>query len=191
LTDSRKACRDEYKDLIKDLAITQPFQVLSSDISYIPTGEGSYYLCQIRDVMTNTILAECQSETMKAELVSQTIKMAQERWRLPAGVIFHSDRGSPYTAKNVMEQVTSYGWQQSFSRVGKSGDNSWSESFFAILKKKIIHWHFYPTRDQGRQAIYDYIEVFYNRQRAQKRLGYLSPVQYLKQWQKDQLQKVA
>jgi putative transposase len=90
-----------------------------------------------------------------------------------------------------MEQVASYGWQQSFSRVGKPGDNSWSESFFANLKKEIIHWHFYPTRDQARQAIFEYIEVFYNRQRAQKRLGYLSPVQYLEQWQKGQLKTAA
>lgn len=191
LTDSRKARSDEYKNLTIDIEITQPFQVLSSDISYIRTGEGFDYLCQVRDVMTNTVLAEHQSETMKADLVLQTIKMAQERWRLPAGVIFHSDRGSQYTAKKVMEQVASYGWQQSFSRVGKPGDNSWSESFFAILKKEIIHWHFYPTREQARQAVFEYIEVFYNRQRAQKRLGYLSPVQYLEQWQKGQLPTAA
>jgi len=191
LTDSRKARSDEYKNLTVDIKITEPFQVLSSDISYIRTGEGFDYLCQIRDVMTNTVLAEYQSETMKAELVLHTIKMAQDRWQLPAGVIFHSDRGSQYTAKKVMEHVASYGWQQSFSRVGKPGDNSWSESFFSILKKEIIHWRFYPTREQARQAIFEYIEVFYNRQRAQKRLGYLSPIQYLEQWKKDQLRKAA
>ena len=191
LTDSRKARSDVYKNLTRDLEITHPFQVLSSDISYIRTGEGFDYLCQVRDVLTNTVLAECQSEKMKAELVSQTIKMAQERWRLPQGVIFHSDRGSQYTAKDVMEQVAGYGWQQSFSRVGMPGDNSWSESFFAILKKEIIHWRFYPTREQARQAIFEYIEVFYNRQRAQKRLNYLSPIQYLTQWQQSQLQAVA
>ena len=191
LTDSRKARSDVYKNLTRDLEITHPFQVLSSDISYIRTGEGFDYLCQVRDVLTNTVLAECQSEKMKAELVSQTISMAQERWRLPQEVIFHSDRGSQYTAKDVMEQVAGYGWQQSFSRVGMPGDNSWSESFFAILKKEIIHWRFYPTREQARQAIFEYIEVFYNRQRAQKRLNYLSPIQYLKQWQQSQLQAVA
>ena len=70
-------------------------------------------------------------------------------------------------------------------------DNSWSESFFAILKKEIVHWHFYPTREEARQAIFEYIEVFYNRQRAQKRLGYLSPIQYLEQWQQRLLQTVA
>jgi putative transposase len=191
LTDSRKARSDAYKNLTKGLEITYPFQVLSSDISYIRTGEGFDYLCQVRDVLTNTVLAEYQTETMKAELVAQTIKMARERWNLPDEVIFHSDRGSQYTAKDVMDQIASYGWQQSFSRVGKPGDNSWSESFFAILKKEIVHWHFYPTREKARQTIFEYIEVFYNRQRAQKRLGYLSPIQFLKQWQQSQLQSVA
>jgi putative transposase len=191
LTDSRKSRGDIYKNLTKDLDIDHPFQVLSSDISYIRTGEGFDYLCQVRDVLTNTVLAESQSEKMKAELVSNTIRKAQDLWRLPAGVIFHSDRGSQYTAKEVMDQVAGLGWQQSFSRVGMPGDNSWSESFFAILKKEIVHWHFYPTREEARQAIFEYIEVFYNRQRAQKRLGYLSPIQYLEQWQQRMLQTVA
>ena len=90
-----------------------------------------------------------------------------------------------------MAQVAGYGWQQSFSRVGKPGDNAWSESFFSILKKEIIHWRFYPTREQARQAVFEYIEVFYNRQRVQKRLGYLSPIEYLKSLQNRDLQSVA
>jgi putative transposase len=141
--------------------------------------------------MTNTVLAQCHAKTMKAELVLETIKAAQNKWHLPAGVIWHSDRGSQYTAQTVMNQIAGYGWKQSFSRVGKPGDNAWSESFFSILKKEIIHWHLYPTRDEARQRIFEYIEVFYNRQRAQRRLGYLSPVQYLKQWQQQHLQAVA
>jgi len=136
-------------------------------------------LCQVRDVMTNTVLAQCHAKTMKAELVLETIKAAQNKWHLPAGVIWHSDRGSQYTAQTVMNQIAGYGWKQSFSRVGK------------LLKKEIIHWHLYPTRDEARQRIFEYIEVFYNRQRAQRRLGYLSPVQYLKQWQQQHLQAVA
>ena len=191
LTDSRKSRSDTYKNLTIGLEVTRPFQVLSSDISYIRTGEGFDYLCQVRDVMTNTVLGECHSQTMKAELVLQTIKMAQSKWRLPKDSIFHSDRGSQYTAKDVMKQIADYGWQQSFSRVGKPGDNSWSESFFSILKKEIIHWRFYKTREEARQKVFEYIEVFYNRKRGQKRLGYLSPVQYLKQWQHNQSIKVA
>ena len=191
LTDSRKARSDVYKNLTIGLEINKPFQVISSDISYIRTGEGYDYLCQIRDVKTNTVLASCQSETMKAELVQRTLKAVQDYWHLPAGTIFHSDRGSQYTADKTMAQVAGYGWQQSFSRVGKPGDNAWSESFFSILKKVIIHWRFYPTREQARQAVFEYIKVFYNRQRVQKRLGYLSPIEYLKSLQNRDLQSVA
>jgi len=184
LTDSRKARGDEYKNLTKDIEITVPFQVLSSDISYIRTGEGFDYLCQIRDVYSNIVLASYQAEHMKKELILHTLKAAQERWCLPEGVIFHSDRGSQYTSDDVMKQVADNGWAQSFSRVGTPGDNAWSESFFSILKKEIIHWRFYPTRESARQAIFEYIEVFYNRRRVQKRLGYLSPLQFLTSQQK-------
>jgi len=187
LTDSRKARGDKYKNLTKGLQITAPFQVLSSDISYIRTGEGFDYLCQIRDVYTNTVLASCQAANMKKELVLKTLRAAQNRWRLPAGVIYHSDRGSQYTSSDVMAQIAGYGWRQSFSAIGKPGDNAWSESFFSILKKEAVHWHFYPTREAARQAIFEYIEVFYNRCRVQKRLGYLSPIQFLNAWNKRSL----
>lgn len=191
LTDSRRARGDEYKNLTKGIVITEPFQVLSSDISYIRTGEGFDYLCQIRDICSNTVLASCQAKNMKKELVLQTLQAAQERWRLPAGIIFHSDRGSQYTSDEVMKRVASYGWKQSFSRVGRPGDNAWSESFFSILKKEVIHWRFYPTRELARQVIFEYIEVFYNRTRVQKRLGYLSPVQFLNNWKQQSLLRSA
>jgi putative transposase len=191
LTDSRKSRGAGYENLTQDIEINQPFQVLSSDISYIRTGEGFEYLCQVRDVFTNVVLAEHQQKRMQADLVKRTVKKARDRWEVPEGAIFHNDRGSQYTAKEVMEQIHSYGWMQSFSRVGKPGDNSWSESFFSILKKEIIHWKFYPTREQARQVVFEYIEVFYNRQRAQRRLGYLSPMQYLNNWLQKQISEVA
>ena len=182
LTDSRNAHSDAYQNLTKGLKIDRPFQVLSSDISYIRTGEGFDYLCQIRDVYTNVVLASCQEKRIKKELVQHTLKAAQRRWNLPTDVIFHSDRGSQYTSQAVKAQVSSYGWKQSYSRLGTPGDNAWSESFFSILKKEIVHWRFYPTREAARQAIFEYIEAFYNRRRVQKRLGYLSPLQFLSRW---------
>jgi putative transposase len=118
-------------------------------------------------------------QSKEKELVMRTLNAVQDCWYLPAGVIFHSDRGSQYTSSEVMTQIAGYGWRQSFSAVGKPGDNAWSESFFSILKKEAVHWHFYPTREAARQAIFQYIEVFYNRRRTQKRLGYLSPIQFL------------
>lgn len=179
LTDSRKARGDEYENLLKDRVIVAPLTVLSSDISYIPTDEGFLYLCQIKDVVSNVILAECMSERMTRELVLNTIKAAHKRYGLTSGTIFHSDRGSQYTSRDVKELLAKLGYRQSFSRVGMPGDNAWSESFFSILKKEAVFPVRFRTRDQARQAIFAYIEGFYNRRRIQKGLGYLSPIQWL------------
>jgi putative transposase len=187
LTNSKKSRGEGLKNLTKGLKIIKPFQVLSSDISYIKTGEGFDYVCQVRDVYTNTVLASSQEDNMKKEIVLKTIQFVKDRWALPEDVIFHSDRGSQYTSSEVMKKVKEYGWKQSFSRVGKPGDNSWSESFFSILKKEIVHWRFYKTREVARQAIFEYMEGFYNQDRLQKRFGYLSPMQFLKLHQKNVL----
>ncbi|NLJ95349.1 MAG: IS3 family transposase [Clostridiaceae bacterium] len=101
------------------------------------------------------------------------------------------DRGSQYTAREVKEYIKNLGWKQSFSAVGKPGDNSWSESFFANLKKKIVHWKHFKTREEARQAIFDYIERYYNRVRVQERLNYLSPMEYLRNDSKEILKSVA
>ena len=182
LTDSRKARGDGYFNLTRNLDIRSPFEVLSSDISYIRTGEGFDYLCQIKDVMSGAILAESMSEHMKADLVVKTIKKVIRRYEIPKDCIFHSDRGSQYTSEEVMNLLTKEGLRQSFSRVGTPGDNSWSESFFANLKKETVHWTHFPTRAEARQKIFAYIEGFYNTRRIQKRLDYLSPLQWLKRW---------
>ena len=181
LTDSRKSRGEGYVNLTKDLKITKPFQVISSDISYLRTDEGFGYICQVRDVVSNIVLAECMAGNMKSELVIDTIKQAMNRWHLPENTIFHSDRGSQYTSEVVISLLKKYGFRQSFSRVGMPGDNAWSESFFANMKKEQTHWTHFKTIDEARQIIFEYIEVFYNRIRLQKRLGYLSPIQWLKQ----------
>ena len=136
--------------------------MLSSDINYIRTGEGFDYLCQIRDVHTNTVLAQCQQERMTKELVTRTMQSAKRPWNIPKGCILLSDRGSQYTSKAARELAAQYGWKQSFSRIGKPGDNVWSESFFSILKKEIIYWHFYPIREAARQRVFEYIAIYYN-----------------------------
>jgi putative transposase len=182
-TDSRKARSDAYVNLVKDLEITKPFQVLSSDISYIRTGEGFEYLCEIRDVCIGIVLAYSMAESMKAELVTETIRKMMRRWDLPADCICHNDRGSQYTSAAVKQLLNAYQIRQSFSRVGKTGDNAWSESFYANLKKEAVHWRYFPTRMEARQAIFAYIESFYNTRRIQKRLGYLSPMTWLRRWQ--------
>ncbi len=184
LTDSRKARGNEYENRVLNLDIDRPFQVLSSDITYVRTGEGFDYLCQIRDVLTGVVLASHQQERMTKDLVLITIRKVQARWRCPAGTLFHSDRGSQYTAKEVRALLASYGWLASYSRVGKPSDNAWSESFFANMKKEIVHWRHFPTREMARQVIFEYIEIYYNNRRVQKRLGYQSPLDFLKSWER-------
>ncbi len=106
LTDSRRARGDEYVNLVKDLEITEPFQVVSSDISYIRTMKGFEYLCTVKDIASGIVLAESMAEHMNSDLVLATIKKALNRWHLPAGTIFHSDRGSQYTSQKVMEYLS-------------------------------------------------------------------------------------
>ena len=101
----------------------------------IKTGEGFEYLCKIKDVVSGVVLGESMMEHMKAELVVQAIRNTMKRWQLAEGTIFHNDRGSQYTSSVVMKLLKQYGIRQSFSRVGKPGDNAWSESFFANFKK--------------------------------------------------------
>ena len=183
ITNSRRARGSEFKNLVKGLEITRAFQVLASDITQISTPEGSDYLCQTRDVCTNIVVGFAQQSHKTANIVLKALRSAQGRWDLPKGAIFHSDRGSQYTAKEVMKQVRACGFQLSFSDVGKPGDNPWSESFFSILKKEIIHKQPCATREEARQRVFEYIETYYNTSRAQKGLGYLSPLRYLRNHQ--------
>lgn len=183
ITNSRKARGSEFKNLVKGIEITRAFQVLVSDITQISTPEGTDYLCQIRDVSTNVVVGFAQQSHKSADIVLKALGSAQGRWDFPKGTIFHSDRGSQYTAKEVLEQISACGFQQSFSDVGKPGDNSWSESFFSILKKEIIHKRPCASREEARQRVFEYIETYYNPSRAQKGLGYLSPLKYLRNHQ--------
>ena len=191
LTDSSLARGEGYSNLAGEFDITAPFQVLSSDISYIRTKEGFEYLCQVKDVASGVVLAYSMSERMKADLVADTIRQMLKRWELPTGCIFHSDRGSQYTSSLVKDLLNRCKIEQSYSRVGKPGDNSWSESFFANLKKEAVHWVHFATRKEARDAMFAYIEGFYNTKRIQRRLGYLSPMQWLKEWCVNNLRSAA
>jgi len=182
LTDSSRSRGDGYPNLVRGQEITVPFQVLSSDISYIRTKEGFEYLCQVKDVISGVILAQSMSDRMKADLVAETVRKLVKRWDLPSGCIFHSDRGSQYTSSVVKDLLKRHDLMPSYSRVGKPGDNAWSESFFANLKKEAVHWTHFASRKEAREAMFAYIEGFYNTKRIQKRLGYLSPLQWLKKW---------
>lgn len=191
LTDSRKAKGKKWPNLIHAIKTFEPFRVITSDISYVRTDEGFGYLCKIKDVASGIVLAHTMADNMKTELVTKTIIKAKKRWNITEGCIHHSDLGAQYTAKATQDLLRKLGFQQSFSRAGKPGDNSWSESFFSILKKEAVHWRNFQTREYAYQEVFAYIEGFYNTCRVQKRLGYLSPIEWLNHYRKELLISVA
>lgn len=178
LTDSRKARGEGYSNLVRGKKFEKPLRAVCSDITYLKSGEGWLYLCVVKDIVTGEILGEATNERMKKELVIQAFLNAQARHNFPKGTLFHSDRGSQYTSHEFMAILKSYGFKQSFSRVGMPGDNAWAESFFASLKKECVHFHSFTTRDQLAATIFYWIEGFYNTRRVQQRLGFLPPREY-------------
>lgn len=179
LTNSKKARGKGFPNILRDQEFPiVPRMGIASDITYLRTGEGFMYHCVIRDIVTGDVLGDHMAGRMTKELVINAILAMLARHELPTGCIFHSDRGSQYTSKAVMALLKQYGFRQSFSRVGMPGDNAWSESFFATMKKELIHWTHYETKEAVRAAVFEYIYCFYNVTRIQKRLGYMSPKEY-------------
>ena len=112
-----------------------------------------------------------------------TIRSAATSWKLAKGTIFHSDRGSQYTSVAVRDLLRKLGFRQSFSRTGKPGDNTWSESFYSILKKELVHpIGRFQSREEAAQGVFTFINSFYNTTRIQKRLDYLSPLKWLNRY---------
>ncbi len=181
LTNSKKARGDGYPNILRDHEFPiAPRMGVVSDITYLRTDEGFMYHCVIRDIVTGEVLGDHMADRMTKELVMNAILAMLARHEIKKGCIFHSDRGSQYTSKAVKGLLHQYGLRQSFSRVGMPGDNAWSESFFATMKKELIHWTHYETKDSVRAAVFEYIYCFYNDKRIQKRLGYMSPKEYLR-----------
>lgn len=193
LTNSKKARGDGYPNILKKEFPIVPRMGLSSDITYLKCDEGFEYLCTIKDIVSGEILGRCCGPRMKKELVINAFISMISRYgnELCEGFIYHSDRGSQYTSKAFMDLVKATGGRQSFSRVGMPGDNAWSESFFANMKKEKFHWQHYETREQIRAVVFQYIEILYNGKRVQKRLGYLSPRDYHERLRTEKLSHVA
>jgi transposase InsO family protein len=149
-----------------------------SDISYIPTREGWLYLAVVEDLYSRMVVGWSMAETMTSRLVVDALEMAVQR-RLPGeDLLAHSDRGSQYASDHYQRLLASHGIECSMSGVGQCWDNAPMESFFASLKKELVHHEDYQTRAQAKASIVEYIEMFYNPKRRHSSLGYLSPAQY-------------
>ena len=158
--------------------ITEPDVAWVSDITYLATAEGWMYLCIIMDMASRKIVGWSLDKRMKADLVADALMMAIIHRRPARGVIFHSDRGSQYCSRKVRRQLQYHGFLQSMSRKGNCWDNAPAESFFKTLKNELWGHRAFASREIARLAIFEYIEVFYNRQRLHSSLGYLTPIEF-------------
>jgi putative transposase len=157
---------------------TLPNESWVADITYIPTREGWLYLAAVEDLYSRMVVGWSMAEHMESRLVVDALEMAIQR-RLPGEeLLAHSDRGSQYASDHYQSLLLKHGIECSMSRHGDCWDNAPMESFFASLKKELVHDADFATRAEARAAIFEYIEVFYNVQRRHSTLGYVSPVDY-------------
>jgi transposase InsO family protein len=161
---------------------TAPNQVWVSDLSYVPTEEGWLYCAAHKDLFNGEIVGYALGSRITTELVSQSLFRAVAARRPARGLIHHSDRGSQYCSPHYQKLLDQFGMKASMSRKGNCYDNAPMESFWGTLKCELVHHCRYTTRKEAIKEITEYIEVFYNRQRRQARLGYLSPAAYVKQF---------
>jgi putative transposase len=181
-TDSRHALPVAENLLNQQFETTEPNKVWVSDITYIPTEEGWLYLAGHKDLFTGEIVGYAMSSRITKNLVSQSLFKAVAAKRPGPGLIHHSDRGSQYCAHEYRRLVDQFKMRASMSRKGDCYDNAPMESFWGALKNELVHHSRYKTREQAIREITEHIEVFYNRQRRQERLGYLSPAVYERQF---------
>jgi len=156
--------------------VTAPNKVWVSDITYVPTDEGWLYVAAHKDLFTANIVGYAMGERLSRNLVSQSLLKAVAATRPDKGLIHHSDRGSQYCSHEYRNILERFGLKASMSRKGNCYDNAPMESFWGTLKQELIHHRRYRTRQEAIRDITEYIEIFYNRQRLQPGLGFLSPV---------------
>ena len=177
-TDSNHALPVAENVLGRQFDPEAPNEKWVADITYVPTREGWLYLAVVEDLFSRRVVGWSMDATMTSRLVVDALEMAVQR-RLPGeGLLAHSDRGSQYASEHYQLLLAKYGIECSMSGVGQCWDNAPMESFFASLKKELVHDADFATRAEARAAIFEYIEVFYNNQRLHSSLGYVSPAAY-------------
>ena len=164
--------------LDREFHVDQPDTVYVGDITYIPTDEGWLYLAVLIDLYSRAVVGWAMSERMTAQLVNDALMMAIWKRKPLHGLMLHSDRGSQYASSLYQKTIKNHGAICSMSRKGNCWDNAPSESFFHTLKTELTHHRHYQTREDAKQEIFEYIEVFYNRQRRHSTIGYQTPLGY-------------
>ena len=155
-------------------------------MTYIWTHEGWLYLAIILDVFARRIVGYAMSARISASLVTTALQHALTHRQPPADVVLHSDRGSQYASEEVRTMITAHRLVQSMSGTGNCYDNAITETFFHTLKTEFIYWERFETREEARRKIFDFIEVWYNRQRLHSSLGFMTPVEFEHVYQQPQ-----
>ena len=153
-------------------------QAWCADITYIDTDQGWMYLAAVMDLCSRKMVGWAMADHLRAELCIDALQMALEHRKPEPGLLHHSDRGVQYACDAYQTLLEEKGIQVSMSRTGNCYDNAVMESFFGLFKRELVHQETYATHEQARASIFEYIEVFYNRQRRHSSLGYVSPVEF-------------
>jgi putative transposase len=164
--------------LNRQFAVAHPNQVWAGDITYVWTVEGWLYLAVVLDLYSRRVIAWGMGSRLTQELATAALTMAGEQRRPANGVLHHTDRGAQYAATLYRELLAGHGLTASMSRRGNCWDNAVVESFFHTLKTELVYHRHYMTREEARQDIFEWIEVFYNRTRRHSTLGYRSPAEF-------------
>jgi putative transposase len=157
---------------------TAPNEAWVGDVTYIPTGEGWLYLAVLLDLFSRRVVGWATSATNDTELALRALTQALRTRRPPAGLVHHTDRGSPYASGDYRDMLDVHAIVASMSRTGDCYDNAVAESFFATLKAEHVDHEDFATRDLGTASIGDYIESFYNCARRHSHVGYVSPIEF-------------
>ena len=177
-TDSKHKLPVAENLLDRKFTVTAPNKVWLTDITYIDTKEGWLYLASHKDMFNGEIVGYAMGERMTKNLVSHSLFRAVAAKRPEPGLIHHSDRGSQYCSTEYIKLLEQFKMTASMSRKGNCWDNAPMESFWGSLKNELVYHKRYATRQEAMKDIQEYIEIFYNRQRKQARLDYLSPVAF-------------
>ena len=177
-TDSRHSLPIAANLLQRDFAATAANTKWAGDITYIDTREGWLYLAVVMDLYSRRIVGWAMQPTLARELVLDALEMALGQRQRTTTLVHHSDRGSQYASGDYQARLVAAGIRCSMSRRGNCFDNAPVESFFGTLKTELVYRQRFATRQEARRAIFEYIEIFYNRKRRHSALGYLSPVEF-------------
>jgi putative transposase len=166
---------------------TAPNVLWVADITYLRTWEGWLYLCAVQDAFSRRIVGWSMTDHMRSDLVVDALNMAIARRQPEEGLIHHSDQGSQFVSLAFGQAAGKAGIARSMGSRGDCFDNAVAESFFATLKKELIHRRSWPDREELRREVFDYIEIFYNATRRHSTLGMLSPARYEERYSLEQL----